>query len=205
MPSQKSAPKVRCAWAGTDELYVEYHDTEWGVPVHDDRKLFEFLLLEGAQAGLSWITILRKREAYRRAFDGFDPQKVARYDAKKIRSLLGNEGIVRNRLKVESAVKNARAFLAVQEELGSFSDYQWGFVDGEPVVNRFRSIKEVPARTPLSDTISKDLKRRGFSFVGSTIVYAHLQAVGVVNDHVLDCFRRAELENETRRKPRARR
>jgi DNA-3-methyladenine glycosylase I len=200
MAGQKSAPKVRCAWAGTDDLYVEYHDAEWGVPVYDDRKLFEFLLLEGAQAGLSWITILRKREAYRRAFDGFDPEKVARYDAKKIRSLLANEGIVRNRLKIESAVKNARAFLAVQEELGSFSDYQWGFVDGEPVVNRFRSIKEVPARTPLSDIISKDLKRRGFSFVGSTIIYAHLQAVGVVNDHVLDCFRRAELEKKKKKK-----
>jgi DNA-3-methyladenine glycosylase I len=194
MAMKRSVPKVRCAWAGTDELYVAYHDTEWGVPVYDDRTLFEFLLLEGAQAGLSWITILRKREAYRRAFDGFDPEKVARYDAKKMRSLLANEGIVRNRLKIESAVKNARAFLAVQEERGSFSDYQWDFVDGEPVVNRFRSIKEIPARTPLSDALSKDLKRRGFSFVGSTIIYAHLQAVGVVDDHVLDCFRRAELE-----------
>jgi DNA-3-methyladenine glycosylase I len=204
MASQKSAPKVRCAWAGTDELYVEYHDTEWGVPVYDDRKLFEFLLLEGAQAGLSWITILRKREAYRRAFDGFDPEKIARYDAKKKSSLLGNAGIVRNRLKIESAVKNARAFLAVQEEVGSFAAYQWGFVDGEPVVNRFRSIKEVPARTPLSDALSKDLKRRGFSFVGSTIIYAHLQAVGVVNDHLLGCFRRAELHDPRRGKPRSR-
>src|SRR5688572_13397128 len=198
------ATRVRCFWA-RDPLDVVYHDREWGVPVRDDRRLFEFLLLEGAQAGLSWITILRKREAYRRAFDGFDPEKIARYDAKKIRSLLGNEGIVRNRLKIESTVKNARAFLAVQEELGSFSDYQWGFVDGEPVVNRFRSIKEVPARTPLSDALSKDLKRRGFSFVGSTIIYAHLQAVGVVNDHVLDCFRRAELEKGTKKKPRAKR
>jgi DNA-3-methyladenine glycosylase I len=205
MAMKRSAPKVRCAWAGTDELYVAYHDTEWGVPVYDDRTLFEFLLLEGAQAGLSWITILRKREAYRRAFDGFDPEKIARYDAKKLRSLLANEGIVRNRLKIESTVKNARAFLAVQEEHGSFSDYQWSFVDGEPVVNRFRSIKEVPARTPLSDALSKDLKRRGFSFVGSTIIYAHLQAVGVVNDHVLDCFRRAELEKGTKKKPRAKR
>jgi DNA-3-methyladenine glycosylase I len=205
MAMKRSGPKVRCAWAGTDELYVAYHDTEWGVPVYDDRTLFEFLLLEGAQAGLSWITILRKREAYRRAFDGFDPEKIARYDAKKLRSLLANEGIVRNRLKIESTVKNARAFLAVQEERGSFSDYQWSFVDGEPVVNRFRSIKEVPARTPLSDALSKDLKRRGFSFVGSTIIYAHLQAVGVVNDHVLDCFRRAELENKKKAKPRAKR
>ena len=207
---KRPVPKVRCAWAGTDELYVAYHDAEWGVPVYDDRTLFEFLLLEGAQAGLSWITILRKREAYRRAFDGFDPEKIARYDAKKLRSLLADEGIVRNRLKIESTVKNARAFLAVQEERGSFSDYQWGFVDGRPVVNRFRSMAEVPARTPLSDAISKDLKRRGFSFVGSTIIYAHLQAVGVVNDHVLDCFRRAELEERSKKqaprrgKPRAR-
>jgi DNA-3-methyladenine glycosylase I len=181
--------KKRCAWAGSDPLYVAYHDTEWGVPVHDDRKLFEFLVLEGAQAGLSWITILRKRENYRRAFDRFDPGKVARYDARKVRGLLGDAGIVRNRLKIESAVKNARAFLKVQEEHGSFDAYQWQFVDGKPIENRWRAMKEVPARTAVSDAFSKDLKRRGFNFVGSTIIYAHMQAVGMVNDHVRDCFR----------------
>lgn len=180
---------MRCPWAGQDPLYVAYHDREWGVPVHDDRTLFEFLVLEGAQAGLSWITILRKRDAYREAFDGFDAARVARYDQRKMERLLGNPGIVRNRLKLESAVKNARAFLEVQKEFGSFARYQWSFVDGRPVKNAFRSIKEVPASTPLSDQLSRDLKRRGFSFVGSTIIYAHLQAVGVVNDHLVDCFR----------------
>jgi DNA-3-methyladenine glycosylase I len=186
--------KRRCAWAGTDPLYVAYHDTEWGVPVHDDRVLFEFLVLEGAQAGLSWITILRKREAYRRAFDGFDPNKVARYTQRKVGALLKDEGIVRNRLKIESTIKNAKAFLAVQEEFGSFDAYQWRFVDGRPVQNRRRSIKEVPPRTPQSDAFSKDLKQRGFSFVGTTIIYAHMQAVGMVNDHVLDCFRHAKVK-----------
>jgi DNA-3-methyladenine glycosylase I len=180
---------TRCAWAGSDELYVDYHDNEWGVPVHDDRRLFEFLVLEGAQAGLSWITILRKREAYRRAFAAFDPLVVARYDERKIGKLLTDPGIVRNRLKVASAVNNARAFLAVQESLGSFAAYQWRFVDGRPIQNRWRSMAEVPARTALSDAFSKDLKRRGFTFVGSTIVYAHMQAVGMVNDHVVECFR----------------
>jgi DNA-3-methyladenine glycosylase I len=179
----------RCAWAGTDPLYVAYHDEEWGVPVHDDRVLFEFLVLEGAQAGLSWITILRKRDAYRRAFDGFDPAKVARYDARKVASLLGDAGIVRNRAKIESAVRNARAFLRVQEEFGSFDAYQWRFVDGRPVQNRRRAMKDIPPRTAQSDAFSKDLKERGFNFVGSTIVYAHMQAVGMVNDHVVDCFR----------------
>jgi DNA-3-methyladenine glycosylase I len=190
--------KIRCGWAGDDGTYVAYHDGEWGVPVHDDRRLFEFLVLEGAQAGLSWITILRKRDAYRAAFDDFDPEKVARYDARRVQKLLKNEGIVRNRLKIESAVKNARAFLAVQEEVGSFAEYQWGFVDGKPIVNRWPSLKQIPPRTPLSDAISKDLKRRGFSFVGSTIVYAHMQAVGMVNDHVIDCFRHAEVGRRKR-------
>ncbi|HEX2877647.1 MAG TPA: DNA-3-methyladenine glycosylase I [Polyangiaceae bacterium] len=183
--------KVRCGWAGEDPTYVAYHDTEWGVPVYDDRLLFEFLVLEGAQAGLSWITILRKRDAYRKAFAGFDPEKVARFNAKKIDALMQDAGIVRNRLKIESAVKNARAFLKLQEELGSFSDYQWGFVDGKPVQNRFASMKEIPPRSPVSDALSKDLKKRGFNFVGSTIMYAHMQAVGMVNDHIDACFRQA--------------
>jgi DNA-3-methyladenine glycosylase I len=180
---------IRCAWAGTDPLYCAYHDDEWGRPVRDDRVLFEFLVLEGAQAGLSWITILRKRPAYRRAFARFDPRKVARFTAADVRRLMADAGIVRNRLKIRSAISNAQAFLAVQQEFGSFSAYLWGFVGGKPIVNRPRSMKGVPASTPLSDTISKDLKRRGFRFVGSTIVYAYLQAVGVVDDHVRDCFR----------------
>jgi DNA-3-methyladenine glycosylase I len=190
--------KIRCGWAGSDPTYVGYHDREWGVPVRDDRRLFEFLVLEGAQAGLSWITILRKRDAYREAFDDFDAAKVARYDARRVAKLLKNEGIVRNRAKIESAVKNARAFLAVQEELGSFSKYQWAFVNGEPIVNRWPSLKQIPPRTPLSDAISKDLKQRGFSFVGSTIVYAHMQAVGMVNDHLIDCFRHGEVGKRRR-------
>jgi DNA-3-methyladenine glycosylase I len=181
--------KTRCAWAGTDPLYVAYHDQEWGRPVRDDRVLFEFLTLEGAQAGLAWITILRKREHYRRAFDGFDPKKVARYTPARVKRLLADPGIVRNRLKVESTVSNAKAFLAVQREFGSFGAYLWGFVGQQPVVNRPASRQGVPASTPLSDAISKDLKRRGFRFVGSTIVYAYLQAVGVVDDHVKGCFR----------------
>jgi DNA-3-methyladenine glycosylase I len=185
--------KKRCAWAGTDPLMVAYHDGEWGVPVHDDRLLFEFLMLEGAQAGLSWSTILRKRDAYRRAFDRFDPQKVARYDKRKISALLADAGIVRNRLKIESAIKNAKAFLQVQAELGSFDAYQWRFVDGRPIRNRWRAIREVPASTALSDAMSKDLKSRGFTFVGSTIIYAHMQAVGMVNDHLVDCFRHREV------------
>ena len=184
---------TRCGWA-RNPLAEAYHDAEWGVPIHDDRKIFEFIVLEGAQAGLSWDTILRKREAYRRAFDGFDPAKVARYGAPKVAALLANPGIVRNRLKVGSAVRNARAFLRVQEERGSFDAYIWGFVDGRPIVNRWKALRQIPARTPLSDTISKDLKKRGFSFVGSTIVYAHLQATGVVNDHVVSCFRWREVQ-----------
>ena len=178
----------RCHWCGTDPLYVRYHDREWGVPVHNDRKLFEMLLLEGAQAGLSWITILRKREAYRKAFAGFDPRKVARFDARRRRTLLGNAGIVRNRLKIDSAVTNAKAFLAVQREFGSFNAYIWRFVGGEPKVNRPRTMGAVPARTPESDAMSKDLKKRGFRFVGSTICYAFMQATGMVNDHYVGCF-----------------
>jgi DNA-3-methyladenine glycosylase I len=190
--ARKSTPRerIRCGWAGSDPAYVEYHDTEWGVPVYDDRTLFEFLILEGAQAGLSWLTILRKRAAYRTAFAGFDPEKVARFDAEKVERLMLDAGIVRNRLKIESAVKNARAFLRVQDEVGSFSDYQWRFVDGKPLQNCPASLEHIPARTPVSDAFSKDLKKRGFTFVGSTIIYAHMQAVGMVNDHVDDCFRR---------------
>jgi DNA-3-methyladenine glycosylase I len=188
-----SNEKVRCGWAGDDETYVSYHDREWGVPVYDDQRLFEFLVLEGAQAGLSWITILRKREAYRKAFANFDPEKVARFNERKVEALMQDAGIVRNRLKIESAVRNARAFLKLQEELGSFSDYQWAFVDGKPLQNRYPSLKQIPARTPVSDALSKDLKKRGFNFVGSTIMYAHMQAVGMVNDHIDTCFRRGPV------------
>jgi DNA-3-methyladenine glycosylase I len=180
----------RCGWCGEDPLYVAYHDEEWGVPVHDDRTLFEFLLLEGAQAGLAWITILRKRQGYREAFADFDPAKVARFTPARQQKLLGNPEIVRNRLKIAGAVKNAKAFLALQDERGSFADYLWGHVGGKPIVNRFRGLEEVPAKTELSDSISRDLKKRGFSFVGSTILYAYLQAVGVVNDHLVGCAHR---------------
>jgi DNA-3-methyladenine glycosylase I len=190
---------TRCGWSGTDPLYVRYHDEEWGVPVDDDRTLFEFLILEGAQAGLSWITILRKRDAYRDAFDGFDPARVARFDGRRVSRLLRNPGIVRNRLKIQSAVANARAFLRVQEEFGSFAAYQWRFVDGSPRQNRRRTLRDIPARTEESDAFSQDLKRRGFGFVGSTIVYAHMQAVGMVNDHVLGCFRHPEVTRLGRR------
>lgn len=181
--------KKRCSWAGADPLYCAYHDEEWGVPVHDDQLLFEFLILEGAQAGLSWITVLRKRENYRKAFAGFDPVKVARFDAARRERLMQNEGIVRNRLKIESTVINAKAFLAVQKEFGSFDAYIWKFVGGKPIVNHWRSLKEVPASTPESDAMSKDLKKRGFKFVGSTICYAFMQACGLVNDHIADCHR----------------
>ena len=184
---------VRCGWCGTDPLYVAYHDTEWGVPVHDDRMLFEFLILEGAQAGLSWITILKKREAYRRAFAGFDAGKVARFGPRQVERLLADAGIVRNRLKIEAAINNARRFLAVQEEFGSFDAYVWRFVDGRPIVNRRKTLKQVPASTPESDALSRDLKARGFKFVGSTICYAHMQATGMVNDHLTGCFRHAEV------------
>lgn len=179
----------RCEWAGHDPLMIAYHDTEWGVPQHDDRILFEFLTLEGAQAGLSWSTILHKRENYRKAFAGFDPTKIARFDAKKQLQLLQNPGIVRNRLKVASTVTNARAFLDVREQFGSFDAYIWRFVDGTPIVNRWKSIRQIPARTPQSDAMSKDLLKRGFKFVGSTICYAFMQACGLVNDHTAGCFR----------------
>jgi DNA-3-methyladenine glycosylase I len=191
----------RCAWAGTGEAYVRYHDTEWGVPLHDDRALFEFLVLEGAQAGLSWSTILNKRPAYRRAFEGFDPRRVARYRTAQIERLLGDAGIVRNRLKIEAAITNARAFLEVQREHGSFDRYMWSFVDGRSIQNRWRTLAELPARTELSDRISVDLKRRGFKFVGSTIVYAHMQATGMVNDHLVGCFRHREVMRLGRGKP----
>jgi DNA-3-methyladenine glycosylase I len=185
--------KKRCAWVGSAPLFIAYHDEEWGVPVHDDRLLFEFLVLEGAQAGLSWSTILRKRDAYRRAFDGFDPRKVARYDKRKVAALLGNAGIVRNRAKIESAINNAKAFLDIQAEFSSFDAYQWAFVDGRPKQNRWRAVADIPPRTTQSDAMSKDLKSRGFTFVGSTIIYAHMQAIGMVNDHVADCFRHREV------------
>jgi DNA-3-methyladenine glycosylase I len=187
---------VRCGWCGTDPLYVAYHDEEWGVPVEDDRRLFEFLILEGAQAGLSWLTILRKRDAYRRAFAEFDPREVARFGARQKRRLLNDAGIVRNRLKIDSAIGNARAFLKVQEEFGSFARYQWNFVGGKPVVGRRKALRDIPPRTAISDAISEDLVRRGFRFVGSTIVYAHMQAVGMVNDHLVGCFRRAQILRE---------
>jgi DNA-3-methyladenine glycosylase I len=187
----------RCPWAKT-ELNVQYHDTEWGVPVHDDQRLFEFLILEGAQAGLSWSTILRKRDAYRRAFQGFDPGTVSRFDVRRRGTLLKDEGIVRNRLKIESAVRNAKAFLSVQAEFGSFDTYLWGFVDGRPIRNAWKSPAKVPASTPVSDAISKDLKTRGFNFVGSTICYAFMQAVGMVNDHVVGCFRWQQLNAPNR-------
>lgn len=185
--------KQRCAWPGDDALYCAYHDKEWGVPLHDDRRLFEFLILEGAQAGLSWITILRKRENYRAAFDGFDPMRIARYDANKIESLLQDAGIVRNRLKVESTVINAQKFLDVQDEFGSFDRFIWRFTGGAPKQNKWRNLAEIPASTAESDAMSKELKRRGFKFVGSTICYAHMQATGMVNDHTTDCFRHQEL------------
>ncbi|WP_281184883.1 DNA-3-methyladenine glycosylase I [Trichlorobacter lovleyi] len=191
-----STHPTRCAWTGADQLYRDYHDLEWGVPVHDDRLLFEFLTLEGAQAGLSWITVLRKRESYRAAFSGFDPELVARFDEQKVAELLANPGIVRNRLKIASTISNAHAFLQVQEQFGSFDAYLWRFVEGRPIQNSCRSIREVPASTPVSDSLSRDLKKRGFRFVGSTICYAMMQAVGMVNDHTVDCFRWQELQQQ---------
>jgi DNA-3-methyladenine glycosylase I len=184
---------TRCEWAGTDPLYIAYHDEEWGQPVHDDQELFEFLILEGAQAGLSWITILRKRESYCLAFDDFDPVKVAEYDQAKFDQLLDNPGIIRSRLKIRSAISNAQAFLQVQQEFGSFDSYIWGFVDHTPIINNWTSMKQIPAQTPLSEQISKDLKKRGFNFVGPTICYAFMQAVGMVNDHVVSCYRYVDL------------
>jgi DNA-3-methyladenine glycosylase I len=179
----------RCGWAGTDPLYLRYHDEEWGVPVHDDRKLFEMLVLEGAQAGLSWITILRKRPAYRKAFDRFDPKRIARYDARKRRALLADAGIVRNRLKIDAAITNAQAYLDVRKEFGSFDSYVWRFVGGQPKVNHRKTMSDVPPRTAESDALSRDLQSRGFRFVGSTICYAFMQAVGMVNDHVTSCYK----------------
>jgi DNA-3-methyladenine glycosylase I len=190
---KNKAQPTRCAWA-TNELSIRYHDEEWGVPTHSDRRLFEFVVLEGAQAGLSWDTILKKRENYRAAFDAFDPERIAGYDRRKIQSLLRDPGIVRNRLKIASVVQNAQAFLKVQEEFGSFDQYIWQFVGGRPRLNGRRSLKQVPARTEESDAMSKDLKKRGFTFVGSTICYAFMQAVGMVNDHWVDCFRYSQLK-----------
>lgn len=185
--------KTRCAWCGTDPLYVAYHDEEWGVPVRDDRTHFEFLVLESAQAGLNWLTILRRREGYRQLYDGFDPEKVARYDEKKIREMVQDPRIIRNLRKIEASVNNARRFLEVQEQYGSFSNYLWSFVDGQPIVNAYREVADIPAETPLSRRIAKDLKQKGFQFLGPIVVYSHLQATGLVNDHVTSCFRYQEL------------
>jgi DNA-3-methyladenine glycosylase I len=185
--------KTRCSWAGSDPLYIEYHDQEWGVPLKDDQTLFEFLTLEGFQAGLSWLTILRKRENFRQALDNFDYQLIAKYNEKKIKDLLNNAGIIRNQAKIRAVVSNARAFLETQQAFGSFSDYIWRFVDGKPLVNAWKTDKEIPAKTPLSEQISKDLKQRGFKFVGPTIIYAQMQATGMVNDHITGCFRYQEL------------
>jgi len=184
--------KIRCAWCGTDPLYVEYHDYEWGTPVYEDQKLFEFLILETFQAGLSWITILRKRENFRKAFDNFNYKKVANYSEEKIGELMMDAGIIRNGLKIKAAVSNAIAFMEVQKEFGSFSKYIWNFTGGEPIINDRKTMKDIPATTPLSDEISKDLKKRGFKFVGSTVIYAHMQATGMVDDHVEDCWRRKQ-------------
>ncbi|MFQ5353325.1 MAG: DNA-3-methyladenine glycosylase I [Thermodesulfobacteriota bacterium] len=197
MGEKRAAKEVtRCSWVGVDALYAAYHDIEWGVPVYDDRKLFEFLLLEGAQAGLSWLTVLKKRENYRKAFAGFEAEKIAAFSEDKIVKLLQDPGIIRNRLKVRAAVTNARAYLKVQEEFGSFSKYSWGFVGGSPRINSFKSVGEIPAVTPEAEAFSRDLKRRGFKFVGPTIIYAHMQAVGMVNDHTVDCFRYGELSRQ---------
>ena len=183
----------RCPWCGDDPLYVAYHDTEWGVPVRDDAKLFEFLILETFQAGLSWITVLRKRENFRKAFDDFDYNKIVNYDEKKITALLQDAGIIRNKLKIRATITNALAFMEIQKEFGSFSNYIWGFTNGKPVVNKLRTMANIPANTPLSDTLSADLKKRGFKFVGTTVVYAHMQATGMVNDHEVNCFRYDEV------------
>jgi DNA-3-methyladenine glycosylase I len=191
--SQDIRQSGRCGWAGTDPVYVAYHDTEWGVPVHEDRTLFEFLVLEGAQAGLSWITILKRREGYRRAFAGFDPLEVARMTEDDVGRLMQDSSIIRNRRKIEAAIRNAGVFLDIRDKFGSFSAYQWRFVDGKPIVNRWKTLKDVPAHTALSDAMSKDLKKRGMSFVGSTIIYSHMQAVGMVNDHLTTCFRHLEV------------
>ncbi|MFY0603085.1 MAG: DNA-3-methyladenine glycosylase I [Flavobacteriaceae bacterium] len=185
--------KNRCFWVSDDPLYIEYHDKEWGVPVYDDATLFEFLILETFQAGLSWITVLKKRENFRKAFDNFNYKKIAKYPESKYESLLQDSGIIRNKLKIRATISNAQAFMKVQEEFGSFSKYIWGFTNGKPITNTFKKKEEVPATTPLSDMISKDLKKRGFKFVGSTVIYAHMQATGMVNDHTTDCFRYQEV------------
>jgi len=197
MPA-KSSDRKRCGWVGTDPLYLEYHDREWGVPLRDDAQLFEMIILEGAQAGLSWITVLKKRENYRRAFDQFDASKIARYDGRKKRALLNDAGIIRNRLKIDATIGNARAFLDIVNEFGSFSDYLWDFVDGRPVVNRWCKVSEVPVSTKNSDALSKALKKRGFKFVGTTICYSFMQAVGMVNDHTRDCFRYSQVSRTHR-------
>jgi DNA-3-methyladenine glycosylase I len=198
--ARRQRERTRCGWSLGDPLYVAYHDTEWGVPLHDDRRLFEMLVLEGAQAGLSWLTVLRKREAYRRAFDRFEPEKVAAYGPAKVRSLLANEGIIRNRLKIGAAVANARAFLEVREEFGTFDSYMWRFVGGKPKRNAWRTLAQVPAVTPEAEAMSRDLRSRGFTFVGPTICYAHMQATGMVNDHLVDCFRYREVGRGSRRR-----
>ncbi len=192
--------RSRCGWCGKEPLYVAYHDEEWGVPVYDDQTLFEFITLEGAQAGLSWSAILKKREGYRLAFDGFDAEKIARYDGVKVSALLSDPGIVRNQLKIGSTVTNAQAFLSIQDEWGGFSNYIWSFVDGRPIQNAWQSLSEIPAKTPLAEALSKDLKKRGFRFVGPTIIYAHMQATGMVNDHLVDCFRYPEIIAMSERK-----
>ncbi|MGD8484488.1 MAG: DNA-3-methyladenine glycosylase I [Thioalkalispiraceae bacterium] len=184
---------TRCSWAGNDPVYIDYHDKEWGVPLHDENRLFEFLILEGAQAGLSWITILKKRDAYRKAYASFAVEQVARFNSRSVERLLNNPGIVRNRLKIEASINNAKCYLAIQDKYGSFDDFIWQFVDGKPVQNSYKSLRQVPATTPLSDTISKELKQRGFKFVGSTICYAFMQATGMVNDHVTGCFRHKQV------------
>ncbi|MFT5134561.1 MAG: DNA-3-methyladenine glycosylase I [Gammaproteobacteria bacterium] len=184
----------RCQWAGSDPIYHRYHDKEWGVPVHNDRKLFEFIILEGAQAGLSWITVLKKRQAYREAFDNFDYTKVAKYNERKVEQLLDNAGIIRNQLKIRSAIRNARAFIEIRKEFGTFNKYIWQFVNNKPIQNSWKSMKDLPATSPISDALSKDLKLHGFNFVGSTIIYAHMQATGMVNDHETSCFRYKEVK-----------
>lgn len=188
--------KERCSWSTKDPLYIQYHDEEWGVPVHNDKKLFEFLILEGVQAGLSWLTVLRKRENYRKAYDNFEVEKVARYGQDKIEELLNNPGIIRNKLKILASINNAQRFIEVQKEFGSFDRYIWGFTDGKIIVNHWESLSQIPATSPISDEISRDLKKRGFKFVGSTIIYAHMQATGMVNDHLTSCFRHQEILSE---------
>ncbi len=187
--------KNRCDWGSKNDLLIRYHDEEWGLPLHDDRRLFEALLLDGFQAGLNWLIMLQKRESFREAFDDFDPEKISQYSEGKFEELLQNKGIIRNRLKIGAAIKNAQAFLRVQEEFGGFSKYIWGFVKGEPIINEWHNIRDIPAKTPLAEEISKDLKKRGFSFVGATIIYAFMQGVGIVNDHTVDCFRHSEVRN----------